>query len=42
MVSQTVRNFGKVRDAVEIPDLVAIQRKSCFKRYFPSRVMTRT
>jgi len=28
MVSQTVRNFGKVRDAVEIPDLVAIQRKS--------------
>jgi len=28
MVSRTVRNFGKVRDAVEIPDLVAIQRKS--------------
>ncbi len=28
MVSQTVRDFGKVRDAVEIPDLVAIQRKS--------------
>ena len=28
MVSQTVRNFSKVRDAVEIPDLVAIQRKS--------------
>ena len=27
MVSQTVRNFGRVRDAVEIPDLVAIQRK---------------
>ncbi len=25
---QTVRNFGKVRDAVEIPDLVAIQRAS--------------
>ncbi len=25
---QTVRNFGKTRDAVEIPDLVAIQRKS--------------
>jgi len=25
---QTVRNFGKVRDAVEIPDLVAIQRVS--------------
>jgi len=28
MVSQTVRNFGRVRDAVDIPDLVAIQRKS--------------
>ena len=23
-----VRNFGKVQDAVEIPDLVAVQRKS--------------
>ncbi len=32
MVSQTIRNFGKVRDAVEIPDLVAIQRKS-FDRF---------
>jgi len=32
MVSQTVRNFGKVRDAVEIPDLVALQRKS-FERF---------
>jgi DNA-directed RNA polymerase subunit beta len=28
MVSQTVRNFGKVRDAVMVPDLVAIQKKS--------------
>ncbi|MHC4740306.1 MAG: DNA-directed RNA polymerase subunit beta [Planctomycetota bacterium] len=28
MVSQTVRNFGQVQDAVEIPDLTAIQRKS--------------
>jgi len=28
MVMQTVRNFGKVRDAVEISDLVAIQKKS--------------
>ncbi len=28
MVSQVVRNFGKVHDAVEIPDLVAIQRNS--------------
>ena len=26
--SQAIRNFGRVRDAVEIPDLVAIQRKS--------------
>ncbi len=25
---QTIRNFGKVRDAVKIPDLVAIQRRS--------------
>jgi len=25
---QSVRNFGRVRDAVEIPDLVAIQRRS--------------
>ena len=24
---RTIRNFGRVRDAVEIPDLVAIQRK---------------
>ena len=28
MVSQTVRNFGKVRDAVKIPNLVEIQRRS--------------
>ena len=28
MVSESVRNFGKVRDAVDIPDLVAIQRRS--------------
>ena len=26
--SRVIRNFGRVRDAVEIPDLVAIQRKS--------------
>ena len=25
---QTVRNFGKVQDAVDIPDLVAIQKRS--------------
>ena len=28
MALSTVRNFGKVGDAVEISDLVAIQRKS--------------
>ena len=28
MVVQTIRNFGKVQDAVEIPDLVAVQRSS--------------
>ena len=28
MALQTVRTFGKVREAIEIPDLVAIQRKS--------------
>jgi DNA-directed RNA polymerase subunit beta len=28
MVLQSVRNFGKVPDALEIADLVAIQRKS--------------
>ena len=28
MVARTIRNFGKVQDAVEIPDLVAVQRSS--------------
>jgi DNA-directed RNA polymerase subunit beta len=28
MVTQAVRNFGRVRDVVEIPDLVEIQKKS--------------
>ncbi len=28
MDSQTVRNFGKINETVDIPDLVAIQRKS--------------
>jgi DNA-directed RNA polymerase subunit beta len=28
MALQSVRNFGRVRDAVEVPNLVAIQRKS--------------
>ena len=28
MVSKTVRNFGKVQDAVDVPDLVAVQRAS--------------
>jgi len=31
MALQTVRNFGKVQDAVEIPDLVAVQRNSYAK-----------
>ncbi len=28
MVSQTVRNFGRVQDAVEVPELTAVQRHS--------------
>ena len=28
MSSRTVRNFGRIGDAVDIPDLVEIQRKS--------------
>ena len=28
MISRTIRNFGRVQDAVTIPDLVAIQRES--------------
>jgi DNA-directed RNA polymerase subunit beta len=28
MVARTIRNFGRVQDAVEIPDLVAVQRSS--------------
>jgi DNA-directed RNA polymerase subunit beta len=37
MVSQTVRNFGKVQDAVGIPDLVAIQRSS-YERFLQKDV----
>ncbi len=37
MVSQAVRNFGIVRDAVEIPDLVAIQKKS-YERFLQAEV----
>jgi len=40
MVSQTVRNFGKVRDAVKIPDLVAIQRGS-YRRFLQKDVSPR-
>ena len=29
---QNIRNFGKLRDAVEIPDLVAIQKES-YRRF---------
>ncbi len=27
MVSKTVRNFGRIREAVKIPDLIELQRK---------------
>ena len=37
MVSQAVRNFGKVRDAVEIPDLVAVQKRS-YERFLQKAV----
>ncbi|MHC4627298.1 MAG: DNA-directed RNA polymerase subunit beta, partial [Planctomycetota bacterium] len=37
MLSRTVRNFGKVRDAVSIPDLVAIQRGS-YETFLQARV----
>jgi DNA-directed RNA polymerase subunit beta len=37
MVSKTVRNFGRVRDAVNIPDLVAIQKTS-FERFLQKDV----
>jgi len=32
MVGQTVRNFGRIPDAVEVPDLVVVQRDS-YKRF---------
>jgi DNA-directed RNA polymerase subunit beta len=37
MVSQTVRNFGRVHDIIEVPDLVAIQRKS-YERFLQREV----
>jgi DNA-directed RNA polymerase subunit beta len=37
MVAQTVRNFGRVHDAIEVPDLVAIQRKS-YERFLQREV----
>jgi DNA-directed RNA polymerase subunit beta len=37
MVSQAVRNFGRVRDVVEIPDLVAIQKRS-YERFLQAEV----
>ena len=37
MVFQNVRNFGRVGDAVEIPDLVAIQ-KSSYERFLQKDV----
>jgi len=38
MVSKTVRNFGRVRDAVKIPDLVAIQREG-YERFLQRDVV---
>jgi len=38
MVLQNVRNFGKVRDVVEIADLVAIQKKS-YERFLQKDVI---
>lgn len=37
MVSQTVRDFSRVRDVVEIPDLVEIQKKS-YERFLQAEV----
>ncbi|MFC1652808.1 DNA-directed RNA polymerase subunit beta [Planctomycetota bacterium] len=37
MVTKTIRNFGKVADAVEVPDLVAVQRVS-FDRFLQREV----
>ncbi|MHC4808615.1 MAG: DNA-directed RNA polymerase subunit beta, partial [Planctomycetota bacterium] len=37
MALQNVRNFGKVRDAVKIPDLVAIQKRS-YERFLQKDV----
>jgi DNA-directed RNA polymerase subunit beta len=37
MVTQAVRNFGRVRDVVEIPDLVAIQKRS-YERFLQAEV----
>ncbi len=38
---QSVRNFGRVQDAVEIPDLVAVQRRSYERFLQPDAVPTR-
>ncbi|MDD5459249.1 MAG: DNA-directed RNA polymerase subunit beta [Phycisphaerae bacterium] len=38
MISKTFRNFGKIKDAVEIPDLVAIQQASYDKFLQPDVV----
>ena len=37
MVSRTFRNFGRIQDAVKIPDLVAIQKKS-YNRFLQEEV----
>lgn len=38
MVTQAVRNFGRVRDVVEISDLVAIQKRS-YERFLQAEVV---
>ena len=38
MVSRTIRDFGRVSDAVKIPDLVAIQKKS-YERFLQKDVL---
>ena len=37
MVMQAIRNFGKVQDAIEVSDLVAIQRRS-YERFLQEDV----
>ena len=40
MKSQTVRNFGKIGDAVDVPDLIEIQLKS-YSRFLQANLSNR-